>query len=112
MVILYNKETQMRSEDKDRIIKILNKYNLKIDGISCFPSKGWWIHLKNGKTYIAINADEIINEIESYEGNFTDMEFIREYCDHNSFLYIDQSDHSKGCTCCRCGKYLDNYYIK
>jgi hypothetical protein len=104
------------SKNKDRIIKTLAKYNLEADEIDwqpidiafemCGNSGGWFVHLTNDKIYMGLNIDQLINEIETYEGHHTDLESIQKFCNHIP-IYIDQYDHSKGCKCHQCGKWLN-----
>lgn len=107
------------SKNKDKIIKTLSKYNLvaeEIDwtpiGVSmemCGPGGGWLVRLTNGNIYMAYNINELINEIETYEGHHTDPEMIQKYCNHVA-CWKDGYDHSKGSMCAKCKKDLGDIY--
>lgn len=109
------------SRNKDRIIKTLAKYNLEAEEIDwqpigksfemCGPEGGWFVRLTNGNIYMAYSINELINEIETYEGHHTDIESIQKYCNHVP-RWKDGWDHSKGMICAKCKKDLDDDYVR
>jgi hypothetical protein len=103
------------SRNKDKIIKTLAKYGLEAKEIDyqplgpcfemCGPEGGWLVETTTGEMYLAYNINELINNIETDKGNYTDIKMIQKYCNHVPY-WKNQYNHSEGSFCAICKKDL------